>query len=125
MSLQMLFAIASIAAYFSVNAVVVRGPTLPAGQAIHAIGKVQIVCGIVSRIRQARKDHLQPTFIYLGDASRKYAFEIAIAGNDLPRFNPGPAAWNGTRICVRGRIGFYAEHPIIIAANPNQISPGR
>ncbi len=125
MSLQMLFAIASIALYFSVNAFVVHGPTLSARQAIHAIGKREIVCGVVSRIQHALKKHLQPTFVSLGRPNLKYAFQIAITGNDLPRFNPGPDTWNGTRICVRGRIRFYAGHPIIIAVSPNQISPGR
>ena len=125
MSLQMLFAIASIAAYFGVDAVVVRGRTMPARQAIHAIGKKETVCGVVTHIQHALNNHVQPTLVSLGQPNRKYAFEIAITGSDLPRFDPGPDAWNGRRICVRGRIRFYAGHPIIIALNPNQVSLGR
>lgn len=121
MSLQMLFAIASIASYFSVSAIVVHGPKLSARQAIYAIGKRETVCGIVSRIQQTPENNLKPTFITLGKPDRDRAFEIVIVKNDLPRFGPGPANWNGKRVCIRGRIRSYDDHPIIIASSPDQV----
>ena len=123
MSLQMLFAIASIASYFSVNAFVVHGPKLPASRAMYAIGKMETVCGAASRIQLARKNHLKPMFVTLGKPDRDHAFEIVIVKNDLPRFGQKPDTWKGKRICARGLVRSYDDHPIIIASSPGQVRP--
>lgn len=98
--------------------------TLTADEAKNHIGETATVCGGVAGTHYAASSRGNPTFVNVGAPYPRQPFTILIWGEDLPKFNPKPATWDGKRVCATGQITSYQGRPEIVAKAPEQISVG-
>lgn len=95
---------------------------LTADQARNHIGETAIVCGVVASTHFAGQSRGTPTFVNLDKPYPNQVFTILIWGEDLSKFSPRPATWEGKRVCATGNISSYRGVPEIVAKSPGQIT---
>jgi DNA/RNA endonuclease YhcR with UshA esterase domain len=58
----------------------------------------------------------------LDKAYPNQVFTILIWGNDLGKFSPAPASWQGKQVCATGVITLYRGSPEIAAHDAGEIT---
>jgi hypothetical protein len=98
---------------------------LSPNQAKDHIGEVQTVCGKVVSTRFASNSKGQPTFLNLDKPYPNEVFTILIWGENRSKFETPETKYNGTNVCVSGRISVYHGTPEIVATNPDQMTSAK
>jgi DNA/RNA endonuclease YhcR with UshA esterase domain len=99
----------------------VAANTLTSDQAKNHIGENATVCGVVASTHYAAESRGAPTFVNLDKPYPNQVFTILIWGEDLAKFSPKPATWDGKRVCATGVITSYRGSPEIVVKAASQI----
>lgn len=67
-------------------------------------------------------NYLVPTFANVSAPYPNHPFTILVWGEDLSKFDPKPASWDGKQVCATGQITSYRGKPEIVAKNPGQVT---
>lgn len=89
--------------------------------AIHFVGQVATVCGVVASAKYASQANGQPTFLNLDKPYPDHVFTAVIWGRDRQAFSYNPESLAARRICVTGAVRLYRSKPEIVVSQSNQI----
>jgi len=119
--MQALIGLLALAALSSPSRVLADAANISAVDAIHFVGQVATVCGLVASAKYASETKGQPTFLNLDKPYPNHVFTAVIWGKNRGAFPYAPESMAGRRICVSGIVQLYREKAEVVVSVPNQL----